>query len=71
MRQNIIGTVTAQAGKYWQIECPDAPGHLRSLSLVSWQLGGASVGDTVELAYQVTPPSSGLWNVVRIVERAR
>ena len=63
----MIGHVTAYLG-YGQYEvlCPDAPEHLRSLILTWRQLLGAAVGDRVRLKYQVTA-SSGLWNAVEIL----
>lgn len=66
MNKTMLGTVTGHDGRYYTVECPTAPAHLQLLHLTGWQVGGAKVGDTVRLEYQTTP-SSGLWNVVDVL----
>lgn len=70
MPRTMTGRVAAFDGRYFRVECPDAPGHLSVLLLVAGQMSGAQLGDTVELSYQTTP-SSGLWNVARVIWRER
>jgi hypothetical protein len=65
---SMLGTITGQDGRYFVVECPDAPEHLRRLDLVKGQLCGGVVGDRVRLAYQTTY-SRGLWNVVEVLLR--
>lgn len=59
------GRVTGTDGRYFVVECPDAPSHLRILNLVPGQMMGANVGDAVVLGYQTTA-RSGLWNVIEV-----
>lgn len=61
------GKVVGKNGLYFEVDCPDAPAHLKPLFLVPWQMKGAQVGDSVVLEYQVSP-SSGLWNVVEVMK---
>jgi len=63
MAKQMSGTVTGLTGRYYRIECPDAPAHLRTLDLVKGQMRGCEVGDRVRLEYQ-TSASFGLWNVI-------
>jgi hypothetical protein len=65
MAHQMVGTVTGYDGRYFVVETPDAPSHLRVLNLVKGQMRGAVVGDRVRLEYQVTA-RSGLWNVVAV-----
>lgn len=57
------GRVVAVDGNYYRIFSPGAPEHLKNLLLTSKQMGGATIGDHVQLEYVVTS-NSGLWQVV-------
>jgi hypothetical protein len=62
----MVGTVVGWDGRYFRVECPTAPAHLRTLDLVPMQMKGAEVGATVTLEYQSPTMRSGLWNVVEV-----
>ena len=64
--KSLSGKVIAQNGRYFEIECQNAPAHLQTMNLVKWQMRGAQVGDAVRLAYEVDH-RSGLWNVAEIL----
>lgn len=69
MTAPIFGIVARFDGRYFTIEAPDAPAHLRTLFLVRTQMRGAAVGDSVRLDYRTTA-RSGLWNVTEVISTA-
>lgn len=67
--RTLVGVVTGydKGNEFYQVECPDArESYLRFFHLRGYQMGKAKVGDKVELIYVVTP-TSGLWNVNKVL----
>ncbi len=62
----LVGNVTSFDGRYFVVDCPDAPASLRTMHLIRGQMFGAKVGDRVRLEYHSTP-SRGLWHVVDVL----
>ncbi len=68
--KTMVGFVRELRGRYFAVECPDAPMHLKHLDLVHGQMNGADVGDMVRLNYHSTP-SSGAWVVSGVMQKAK
>ena len=67
--KTLIGMVVDKYGKYgWEVECKNAPSHLKHHFLASLQCRKVNMrlGIAVELVY-ASSPSSGLWYVTKEV----